>query len=138
MSAVDVKLKTPRGAWSAGEERWEVLVEVLFTNLGSETFELDKATACEGGRLSNAVFVVKGEREELQYRGMMRKRAHPGRGGFFKIKSGKTHSVQVDLGEHYEFPPTGGSFELSFDHFNHFSKDAVQLVSSPVSLRLER
>ena len=38
----------------------------------------------------------------------------------------------------YSFPPGGGVFTLRFAHFNHFSKDAQQLVSEPLTLNLTR
>jgi hypothetical protein len=134
--APNIQLTSISNAWRADEERWEVVLELSFSNEGRGVFELDKATACAGGRVTNHVFEVSGPSGEVDYRGMMKKRAHPGPEGFHQIAPGERVQVQVDLGEDYAFPKEGGTFSVRFDHFNHFAKDSVQLVSEPASLEL--
>lgn len=125
-----------RTGWRADEERWEVVLELCLTNTGATVFELDKPTACAGGQLQNHVFDVQGPAGEVSYQGMMKKRAPPE--SFFQVEPGGTHREHVDLGARYAFPAEGGTFEVRFDHFNHFAKDAEQLVSPPLTLTLTR
>ena len=138
MSALAVQITQVSSSWLAAEERWEVLLELRFTNSGPAVFELDKATACAGGRLENSVLQVMGPEGEVSYRGMMKKRAHPGPEGFHRVAPGASVEVCLDVGQGYSFPAGGGVFTLRFDHFNHFSKDAQQLVSEPLTLNLTR
>ena len=138
MSSIALTLTPVSCRWLAAEDRWEVSLRVFFESTGQETFELDKATACLGGRLTNCVFEVQGPTGEVGYQGMMKKRAHPGPEGFHHLPPGQSVQALVDIGAGYAFPPEGGSFSVRFDHFNHFSKDGIQLVSEPVSLELKR
>lgn len=127
---------TPVSAnWLDDEERWEVLVDVRFENAGATLFQLDKVTACSGGQIQNHVFVVKQGDTEIDYRGIMRKRAPPGPNGFHRLEPGDAITERVDLGQHYSLPASG-VISVKFDHYNHFSPDAVQLVSDVAEVRL--
>jgi hypothetical protein len=130
---IDVKLRLVEVARVA--DRWKVLLEVRFTNVGGGIFELDKVTACEGGRVQNHVFDVRDGDTEIDYRGMMTKRAPPGPEGFHGIAAGQSVAVTVDIGAHYDLPASG-QLRVRFDHHNHFSKQSVQLTSNEVVVTL--
>lgn len=133
--SITVTLRPLTPSWDPRERRWHAPVEIEFSNATTGAFELDKLTACAGGRIANAVFEVEGPAGPIPYRGMMAKRAHPGRGGFLAVRPGAPHTVTVDLGEVYALPRRG-TVSVRFDHFNHFSIHAVQLRSAPVDLVL--
>ena len=137
-TAMRVSVTGGIASWVAGETRWSVPVSVSFENRGSKMFELDKATGCEAGDVSNDVFEVLVDGKAVPYKGIMRKRAHPGTDGFWKIRAGERHVVEVDLGPHYGFHEKGGTALIRFRHFNHFSKDAVQLESEQTTMQLQR
>lgn len=135
-SPIAVRLIIGNAEWLADQERWSLPVRVRFYNLGETVFELDKQTGCEDGGLRNNVFEVFVDGVEAQYLGMMAKRAHPGPDGFFKIPPRGEYVVDVDLGAVYALPERGGALEVRFDHFNHFSVNAVQLTSDVATTRL--
>ena len=117
---------------------WRVVVALTFTNDGKKTFDLDKVSVCEGGRIANHVFQVMRGADEVPYQGMMAKRAPPGPDGFIHLAPGKSVRIEVRLDGEYAFPKDGGDFAVRFETANHFSKDDVQLVSNEVRLTLAR
>ena len=135
-TAMEIRINPMEASWNKEERRWNLRVQVTFTNRKNSVFSLDKVTACEGGQIRNNVFEVAVEGEKIDYRGIMMKRGHPGPDGFFHLKPGETHTVVVDLGEEYALPEAGGTVAVRFAHFNHFSNDAVQLASEPVDIKL--
>ena len=135
---LDVSVAVGPTSWLESEARWRVPIEVTFANNGSKVFELDKATACDGGRIRNNVFHVSVDGVEVGYQGIMAKRAHPGKDGFHRIQPGETHRQSVDIGDVYALPEDGGEMTVRFDHFNHFSDDSVQLRSADVAGTLAR
>ena len=135
---IEVRITPGEVSWLGGEDRWRVMLEVSFKNIGGGKFELDKRTACEGGRISNRVFQVQMGDTEVQYQGMMAKRAHPGPDGFFRIAAGEELKVDVDLGDQYAFPKEGGNARVTFDHANHFSIHRVQLQSPTIEIALAK
>lgn len=68
----------------------------------------------------------------------MMKRAHPGPDGFYKIAPEASVYVRLDLGQSDDLPRKGGQVKIRFDHYHHFSDDAVQLVSEPITVELSR
>lgn len=132
---MQITIAPVKSAWLADEDRWSVLVDVTFENTGDDLFQLDKVTACSGGRIQNHVFLVKDGRTEIDYRGMMKKRAPPGRDGFHRLKPGQSVTERVDLGAVYDLP-ADGVIAVQFDHYNHFSPDGIQLVSDVVEIEL--
>ena len=136
--AMKITLTPVDASWIEAEQRWAVIVDVRFENTGDKLFQLDKVTACSGGSIQNHVFTVTLGEQEIDYQGMMKKRAPPGRNGFHRLKSGQSVSERVDLGSVYDLPAAGGTVAVRFDHYNHFSPDDVQLQSEPVKIGLQR
>lgn len=122
----------------ADGDGWRVVVALTFTNDGKKTFDLDKVSVCDGGEVSNHVFVVTRGADEVRYQGMMRKRAPPGPDGFIHLAPGKSVRIEVRLDGEYAFPAEGGEFVMRFETANHFSKDDVTLVSNEVRFTLRR
>lgn len=133
-----VNAEVLESAWDGAEGRWRLVVRVRFQNRGAEVFELDKTTAGAGGRLRNSVFAVVADGAEVDYQGMMAKRAHPGPDGFFRIPPGGEQVIEVDVGQYYPVPEKAKSVTVQFDHFNHFSVDRVQLTSNVVAVSLAK
>jgi len=134
--AMEIRIEPLETSWDKDGGRWNLRVQVAFTNRTNAVFALDKVTAGANGQIANDVFEITAGGEKIAYRGMMMKRAHPGRDGFFHLQPGQTHTEVVDLGEDYALPEQGGTVSVRFDHFNHFSDDAVQLTSEPVDIAL--
>lgn len=107
-------------------------VALSFHNEAGRRFELDKVSACASGRPENWVFKISHDGHEVPYQGEMKKRAHPGKHGFFHVGAGETLRLEVTLGEQYAFPAARGDFTVKFDSANHFSKDDVWLESPEV------
>lgn len=133
-----IDLTEVESRWDPSEERWRVVIDARFANRGAETFELDKTTACDGGAIYNDVFVVQSAGTTVAYQGIMMKRAHPGPDGFHRLAPGESIVERIDLGASYAFAADGGTFTVRFDHFNHFSANDVQLISTPITVVLDR
>ena len=116
---------------------WIVAVELVFTNDGAAPFELDRASTADGGRITNDLFSIRlaATKEPVPYTGIMKKRAHPGRDGFVRVKPGESVAQTARLDD-YRFPASGGAFTIAYSTWNHFSKDAVKLASNEVAFTL--
>lgn len=89
-------------------------VELLFrlTNSTSETlWVLNWHTPLEG--LHNNILVVTRDGTELEYRGMMKKRAPPDASSYVKLAPSASIEAKVELSESYDFT-VPGKYTLAF------------------------
>ncbi len=105
-------------------------VEVQLSNPLTSKVAFDKPSVGFGGSLSNDLFTVTADGQEVPYAGMMAKRAKPS--SFLVLSPHERFSVELELGEAYAVPPGARSVEVQFTHHNHFSKDDFDLRSSVV------
>jgi hypothetical protein len=119
---------------SPGPDRWRYSVEVKISNAFTRPLALDGPSVAEGGRLSNNLFQVEVDGKPVSYRGMMAKRAPPGR--FIELKPGAAYRTVVELSSDYPVPPGKHRLTVRFSHTNHFSPDDCRLESKPTTVEL--
>ncbi|WP_375767449.1 hypothetical protein NR798_38095 [Archangium gephyra] len=119
---------------SPGPDGWKYSVELKVSNALTRPLQLDGPSVAEKGTLSNNLFQVEADGQPISYRGMMAKRAPPGR--FIELKPGAVYRTVVDLSSDYPVPPGKHRLTVKFSHPNHFSPDNCQLESRPVTVEL--
>ena len=62
--------------------------------------------------LQNDIFAVSASIADIEYRGIMKKRAPPGPEDYIRLEPGASKSATVDLSEGYTIPP--GGYALSY------------------------
>lgn len=119
---------------SPGPDGWRYSVELKISNTLTRPLKLDGPSVAEKGMLSNNLFEVEVDGKPIFYRGMMAKRAPPGR--FIELKPGAGYRTVVELSSDYPVPPGKHQLTVRFSHTNHFSPDNCRLESKPVTVEL--
>ena len=117
-----------------GPDGWKYSVELKISNALTRPLELDGPSVAEKGMLSNNLFQVEADGQPISYRGMMAKRAPPGR--FIELEPGAVYRTVVELSSDYPVPPGKHRLTVKFEHTNHFSPDNCRLESRPVTVEL--
>jgi hypothetical protein len=115
----------------------KLFATMTFTNEGQYPLDLVKFITIPTGKPDNDYFLIIDHHErELDYKGMMKKRAPPDEDGFFWLAPGQSvQSGEVCLNDYYPIPKKGG-LQLSYSSYNHFAGFSAELVSNPVTIVL--
>ena len=112
-----------------------VEAHLTFTNQGEKELDLVKFIVLSDGQASNNFFTIKSGGKSLEYRGEMKKRAHPGPNGFYWLSPGQSVSGRLRLNDFYPIPKTG-ILQIYYECGNHFAKHDQRLRSNVVEVTL--
>jgi hypothetical protein len=119
--------------WRPTVARWDYWVQLTITNSLNRELLLDPVSVAKDGNVSNDLFAVTMDGNEVPYRGAMMKRAPPDPKDFIRLRAGQSYAVRIELSEWYRVSSGAHQVSVAFAHTNHFSPDAFRMTSKPDS-----